>query len=253
MTAIEGGTQHGYFVEGSQELSKRLAQSLGEGVVLCAPARRIAQDAEGVRIETDAGTWRAPRAIVAIPPILSARIEYDPPLPAARAALAQRFPMGAAIKCIALYERAFWRERGFSGEAIGDGGPVGFVLDASKAGGRQPALVGFVEGATARLWSARPPDERRRAVLRDFAGFFGPEAERPSEYLELDWTAEAWTGGCSAGFTTPGALSRFGPALREPVGRIHWAGSETASEWFGYMEGAIESGERAAREVLARA
>jgi monoamine oxidase len=89
-------------------------------------------------------------------------------------------------------------------------------------------------------------------VLAELAGFFGPEAERPTEYLEQDWTAEPWTGGCSAGFTTPGALSRYGPALREPIGRIHFAGSETAQEYFGYMEGAIESGERAAREVLAR-
>jgi monoamine oxidase len=250
MTAIENGTQQDYFVEGSQELSRRLAAPLGERVVLRSPVRRIAQDREGVGVEADGSRWRARSVVVAMPPLLAGRIEYEPALPASRTVLTQRFAMGAAIKCIALYARPFWRERGFSGEAISDRGGVGFVLDASKPD--QPALVGFVEGEPARRWSAREPDERRRAALQDFARFFGPEAEHPTEYLEQDWVAETWTGGCSAGFSTPGILARYGPALREPIGRIHWAGAETAREWFGYMEGAIESGERAASEVLSR-
>jgi monoamine oxidase len=252
MTSIENGTQQEYFVEGSQTLANGLAEALGERVMLGAPARRIAQDASGVTVHTDAGRVRARHAVVAIPPLLAGRIDYEPALPAPRTALTQRFPMGAAIKCIALYERAFWREQGFSGEAISDRRALGYVLDGTKGGGSQPALVGFIEGEAARTWSARPPEERRAAVLHDLAGFFGPEAERASEYVDQDWVAERWTGGCSAGFATPGTLSRFGPTLREPIGRIHWAGSETATEWFGYMEGAVESGERAAREVLAR-
>jgi monoamine oxidase len=251
MTSIEGGSQQDHFVGGSQQLSQRLAQSLGERVVLRAPVRRITQDGAGAIVHTDRGEWRARCVVVAIPPLLAGRIAYEPDVPPARSALTQRFPMGAAIKCIALYERRFWRERGFSGEAISDRGAVGFVLDASH-GESQPALVGFIEGDPARAWSGRPPEERRRAVLRDLAELFGPEAGQPSDYLDQDWIAEPWTGGCSAGFTTPGALARFGPALREPVGRIHWAGSETAREWFGYMEGALESGERAAQEVAAR-
>jgi len=253
MTAFENGSQQDYFVDGSQQIALRLAAALGERVIAKAPVRRIAQDANGVAIASDAGDIHARFAVVAIPPLLTCRIEYEPALPAARAALAQRFPMGAAIKCIVLYERRFWKERGFSGEVINDRGPVGYSIDGTKLDGAQPALVAFIEGAPARAWSNRPPEVRRRAVLRDFAAFYGAEAEQPSDYLEQDWTAEPWTGGCSAGFTTPGALSRFGPALREPVGRIHWAGAETATEWFGYMEGALESGERAAREVLARA
>src|SRR4029453_16874532 len=229
-----------------------LAKELGERVTLGAPVRRIAQDASGVTALTDAGVVRARHAVVAIPPLLAGRIEYEPALPAPRTALTQRFPMGAAIKCIALYERAFWRERGFSGEAISDRRAVGYVLDGTKGGGRHTALIAFIEGEAARVWSARPPEERRAEVLRDLAGFFGPEAERPSEYVDQDWGGEAWTGGCPAGFATPGALSRYGPALRETIGRIHWAGSETATEWFGYMEGAVQSRARAARELRAR-
>jgi monoamine oxidase len=251
MTSIERGSQQSQFPLGSQALALRIAEKLGDRVVCGAPCRRIAQDADGVTCHTDAGDWRARRVIVAIPPLLAGRIEYAPGLPAARSALTQRFPMGAAIKCIALYERPFWRERGFSGEVISDRGAIGYALDTSKPGG-PPALVGFIEGATARSWSGRPPQERRSAVLRELAGFFGDEALAPLDYFDQDWVAETWTGGCSAGFAVPGALSRYGPALREPCGRIHWAGTETAREWFGYMEGAIESGERSAAEVLAR-
>jgi len=251
MTTIEHGGQDARLV-GAQEVSKRLAAPLGECVVLGAAVRHILQDADGVVVRSDAGEWWARYAIVAVPPVLAGRITYEPPLPAWRDGLTQRFPMGAAIKCIALYERAFWRERGFSGEAIGDSGPIGITMDLTSADGAQPALVGFIEGAPAREWGARAAAERRRAVLRDLASFFGPEAEQPTHYIEHDWTTEPWTGGCSAGVMPPGTLSRFGPALRAPVDRLHWAGSETAIEWLGYMEGALESGERAAREVLAR-
>jgi monoamine oxidase len=252
MTSIERGSQQSYFPDGSHALSQRIAEKIGDRIVHGAPVRRIAQDAHGVACHTDAGSFRARRVIVAVPPLLAGRIDYEPALPAARSALTQRFPMGAAIKCIAVYERPFWRERGFSGEVISDRGAVGYALDTSKPGG-PPALVGFIEGATARAWSGRPQEERRSAVLRELAGCFGDEALAPVDYFDQDWIAETWTGGCSAGFGVPGALSRWGHALREPCGRIHWAGTETAREWFGYMEGAIESGERAAAEVLASA
>ena len=249
MTSIAHGSQHSYFAEGSQTLSLRMAEKLVDRVVLRAPVRRIEQDAAGVAVHGDGGVWRARAVIVAIPPLLTTRIDFAPALPAERVAFAQRFPMGAAIKCFALYPRAFWTERGFSGEAVSDVGPVGYVLDATKPGGT-PALVAFMEGAPARAWSARSSEERRGAVIADLARLFGPDAAQPLVYFDQDWTAETWTGGCSAGYAVPGALSRYGSAQRAPVGRIHWAGSETAREWFGYMEGALESGERAAREVI---
>jgi monoamine oxidase len=253
LTAFENGSQQDYFVEGSQPISLRMAAELGERVVLNTRVRRIAQSGDGVVVTSDAGELRARFAVVAIPPPLAGRIDYEPGLPAARDHLTRGFPMGAAIKCIVLYERRFWTEAGFSGEIICDRGAVGYSIDGTKLEGAQPALVGFIEGAAARAWSGRPLEERRRAVLQDFAHFFGPEAEKAVDYLEQDWTAEPFTGGCSAGFSMPGALANSGPALREPVGRIHWAGSETATEFFGAMEGALESGERAARELLARA
>lgn len=250
MTAIERGSQEACLVEGTQALSTRIAEKLGDRVVLGVAVRRIAQDEQGVSVHGDGGSWRARRVIVAVPPLLAGAIEYEPALPSARTALMQRFPAGAVIKCIALYERPFWRERGFSGEVIRDAGAIGYALDATKAGGGPPALVGFMEGAPARASSGGDPEERRRTVLAELARYFGEAALAPVAYFDQDWAAEPWTRGCSAGFAVPGALSRYGHALRAPCGRIHWAGSETAREWFGYMEGAIESGERAAAEIF---
>jgi monoamine oxidase len=252
LTGIEGGSVQDGIADGAQTLSQRLLAPLGDAVALSAPVRRIAQDADGVTLESDAGVLRARYAIVAVPPLLAGRIAWAPALPALRDGLTQRFPMGAAIKCIALYERAFWRERGLSGEAVSDRGPAGYVLADEHGEGGPGELVVFIEGETARVWSARPPEERRRAVLADLARIFGPEAGSPADYVDQDWCAEPWTLGCSAGVLPAGVLSQFGPALRQPVGRLHWAGSETAREWYGFMEGALESGERAAAEVLAR-
>jgi monoamine oxidase len=250
LMGIENGSQERYFAEGAGELAKRLAAPLMDRIVLSSPVRRIERAAAGVEVVTDTGSCRAGRAIVAVPPRLAGRITYEPALPLERTALTDRFPMGAAVKVLALYDRAFWRDGEFSGEVVSDRGALGIVFDTTKGGGRRPALVGFIEGAAARAWSGRAPDERRKKVLGELAAFFGPEAERPIELIEQDWVAEPWTGGCSAGFTPPGVLSRYGHTLRAPVGRIHWAGTETARRWFGAMEGAVESGERAAGEVL---
>jgi monoamine oxidase len=159
-------------------------------------------------------------------------------------------PMGSVIKCIAAYDRAFWRQQGLSGEALCDRGPVRAVFDDCSEGGRHPALVAFVFGDEARRLSQVAPDRRRQEVLEALVLLFGPEAGRPSEYVDKDWTADPFSGGCYVGILPPGVLSSAGQALRAPVGRIHFAGTETATRWMGYMDGALEAGERAAGEVL---
>ncbi len=88
-------------------------------------------------------------------------------------------------------------------------------------------------------------------MLANYTKYLGPPAANPIQYFESDWPAERWSRGGPVGFTAPGALSAYGPALREPIGRIHWAGTETSGYWVGYMDGAIRSGERVAAEVTA--
>lgn len=243
-----GGNQDTRIDVGAQSFCEGLAG--GIDVVLKAPVRAIEQRDGGVLVRTDAGDFEAGRVVVAVPPPLADRIRYSPPLPTLRDQLTQRVGMGATIKCYALYDSAFWRDAGFSGEGVSTDGPVGVSFDAVTASG-QAALVGFVVGAPARGWAERPADERRSMVLDCFARWFGEAAREPSEYHEADWATEPWSGGAPIATFPPGTLSVFGPALRAPVGRIHWAGTETACESTGFMEGAVESGERVAEEILA--
>lgn len=256
LIGTRGGAQQDRFVGGSQELALRLAARLaadaGPGCIeLGRPVRRIAHDAAGVVVEADGRPpLRARRAIVALAPTLAGRIAYAPALPAARDLLTQRVPNGSVIKCMAVYDEPFWRRDGLNGQAISVEGPARVIFDNTPPSGRPGVLLGFLEGRDARALGAWPAERRRAAVVETFARLFGPAAASPVDYVELDWSSEEHTRGCYTAVLPPGAWTAFGPALRAPVGPIHWAGTETATEWAGYMEGAIQSGERAAAEAL---
>jgi monoamine oxidase len=249
---IEGGAQHERFVEGAQEISQRMADRLGDAVVLGAQARAISHGDDGVVVRTDHGSFVGRRAIVAVPPALVGRIAFEPALPAGRQQLLARLPMGSTAKVVVAYERAFWRAAGFSGEVVCADGPLTVVFDNTSHEGAQPALVCFLCGRDGRAWARRAEPERRDLVLSSLARYFGSEALAPAAYVEKIWDADPFAGGCPVASPGPGVLTGFADALRDPVGRIHWAGTETAAVWNGYMEGALESGERAAHEVLAR-
>jgi monoamine oxidase len=206
-----------------------------------------------VGVELQAGRTRvtARRAIVAVPPVLARWIRFEPGLPEARRKALHGLPPGSVIKVALVYDRPFWREQGLSGRALTVDGPVTSTLDNSPPDGEPGVLVGFVPGSRARALAKLPPAERREAVLAAFAQLFGPEAARPEQYLEKDWNADPWSRGCYQGLPAPGVVSELFPTFVEPVGRIHWAGTETTFESFGGMNGAVISGERAAGEVVA--
>ncbi|MET0558761.1 MAG: FAD-dependent oxidoreductase [Solirubrobacterales bacterium] len=244
-----GGAQQDRFHGGSQRLALLMAEALGDAVRLGVPVREIRQDDDGVSV----GDLRARHVIVAVPPTLAGRIAYDPPLPGMRDQLTQRMPQGTVIKTMAVYERPFWREEGLSGQAASEGGPARVVFDNSPPDGSPGVLLGFLEGRLARQWGARAAEERREAILAGHARLFGPRAARPERFIERIWSEEEWTRGCYGCLMTTGGWTEYGRALRRPVGRIHWAGAETATVWNGYMDGAVQSGERAAEEVVAAA
>jgi monoamine oxidase len=250
VAGTSGGAQQDRFVGGSQLVPIRLAEQLGDRVRLGVPARRIEQRDDGVTIHGDSLAVTARRVIVAVPPALAGRIVYEPPLPGARDQLTQRLPAGSVIKCHAVYDTPFWRDAGLTGQAMGDRGPAKVVFDNSPPGGTPGVLLAFLEGAAARRLNRVRPDERRAAVLGSLVEFFGHHAADPVEYVELDWSEEEWTRGCYGAHFPAGVWTQYGPALRAPVGRIHWAGAETATVWSGYMDGAVQSGERAAAEVV---
>ncbi|HEV2582584.1 MAG TPA: FAD-dependent oxidoreductase, partial [Ktedonobacteraceae bacterium] len=251
LLSVAGGAQESRFVGGAQSIANSVAEALGERVILNTPVHTIVQDETGVRVESDALSVTARRAIIAIPPTLAGRLRYRPALPGYRDQLTQRVPMGTVIKVHCLYETPFWRDEGLSGQVVSDAGIVRITYDNSPENSRPGVLLAFIEGDEGRIWGRRSVEERRAAVLECLARYFGDKARHPFEYLEQNWAEEEYTRGCYAGVMPPGVWTEYGEALRAPVGRLHWAGTETATVWNGYMDGAVRSGERAAAEVLA--
>jgi monoamine oxidase len=245
---VRGGGGELRLARGAQEIATRLAARLGERIRLSAPVRAIEQDGSAVMVHSDVGSHRARRCIVALPPLLAGRIRYTPSLPAARDQLTQRMPMGHMTKVIAIYDSPFWRKSGLCGQVVSDRGPVRVCLEESR-GEERAVLIGVVAGDDARRFSRLSPADRRNRALDCLARWFGEAARRPRTYIEKDWAEDPWSAGGPVALLSPGTLTRYGASLREPVGRIHWAGSETSTAWCGYMEGAIASGERAANEV----
>jgi monoamine oxidase len=250
-TGTTGGAQDSRFVGGSQLVAQRLAEELDGRVHLSAPVRRISQDSTGVTVVSDAGTWRAGHVVVAVPPVLASRIVWDPLLPAQQDQLLQRLPFGTLMKCVAVYDKPFWRAEGLSGMGLLRGGsPIREMFDNSPPDGGQGVLMGFLGGKEWRTWAHRPAKERRGAVLRSFAQVVGDRAFDTVEYVEQDWTAEQWTQGGPTSVAAPGVLTGFGEWMGRPFGRVHWAGAEFSPYWNGFMDGAVRSGQDAATELL---
>jgi monoamine oxidase len=231
------------------QIPERLAGELGDRIHLERPVFRIEQDAGGVTVTTSDGDYRADFVIVAIPPYLAGAIDYSPPLPARRNQFTQRAPMGAVIKYAAVYPTAWWRAKGLSGASASDRTVV-LTADSSPPGGTPGILTGFVVGPAAIGLADQSDDARQRIVISDLVTYFGDEAMRTAQFVEMNWPGEKWTGGAYNAVLAPNTLTTYGPAMAEPVGRIHWAGSELSPKWTGYFEGAVQAGHAAAHAVL---
>jgi monoamine oxidase len=244
------GAQMFRFDGSTSALVERMASELGRRLLLRQPVRRIVQRGRGVHVQTDKLSVRARRVIVAVPPALAGRIDYRPLLPFQRDQLTQRMGQGTLTKVSARYETPFWRDAGYNGTGLSDSGFVSATFDGSPPDGGPGVVFGFVGGDKAREYERLSKGERRSQILGEFAQFWGAEAESPEEYWDTRWPAQRWNRGGPVGIHGAGSLVANGPALREPVGRIHWASTETSTYWNGYMDGAVRSGERAAKEVL---
>ena len=247
-----GGAQQQRFRGGSQLVPLRMARQLGRGrVLLRTPARRIVQTRTGVRVYSEHHTFSAKHVIVAVPPMLAGRLRYEPKLPALRDQLTQRMPQGSLMKAEAVYDKPFWRDQGLTGQVVSDRGPVKVTFDNSPPDASVGVLMGFIGGHEARALTQLPKRRQQQAALESFARYFGDQALRPRQYVQMNWSNEVWNRGCPVALLGPGTLLDFGPALRAPVGRIHWAGTETSTYWNGYLDGAVRAGARAAAEALA--
>jgi monoamine oxidase len=242
------------FHGGSQAISLRLREALGERVRLSSPVSSIAQTAEHVNVKADGIVVQADRCIVALSPSDCRSIRFEPLLPSRRRILQDSWQCGPQIKAHAVYSEAFWRQAGLSGFARSDLAPASIVFDNSPPDGSQAVLISLFqpnpgpsrEGLVAE--AADSVEHRRAAVLEAFATLFGEEAANPEAFFEQNWQDVEYTTGCQP-FYPPGLLTTTGAAIRLPCGLIHWASTETATRCPGWMEGAVDAGQRVAGEI----
>jgi len=252
--ALFGPAQAHRVIGGTQTVARKVADKLGASIKFGAPARKIEWTDRGAVVHSDQISVAARHVVVAIPPNLAGAIEYAPSLPVNRVQITQRWPQGIVIKVAMIYPRAFWRDEGLSGTSYDHLSVMGETADSSNPDSISKAgiLTGFVYADNARKVSVMTPQERKKLLLGEAARRFGSKALEPEHYHESNWTADQWTRGCFTGFLTPGATALLGPAMRAPVGPIRWAGTETATHWPGFIDGAIRSGEREADAIKNR-
>jgi monoamine oxidase len=248
--SIENGAQENLVVGGAGAIAHRVADELGDAVRLSSPVRSISQTSDHVIVEGDDVTVAARHAVVSTPPALTLDIAFDPVLPEDRLTLYRNAVAGPETKTLIVYDEPFWRADGFSGQTSEPGSASEVTLDASPVSGSPGVIASFTFGPVADRVDALEPGERRRLVLDALAARLGPRAASPSEYIETAWWKEQWTRGCSMAHLPPGTLTRYGPLIRQPFGRVHWAGTETATVSHGAIDGAVRSAERAAAEIL---
>jgi monoamine oxidase len=253
---IEGGAQELRFLGGVHQLAQRMADGLGDAVRLDHAVTSIASTSAGVRVRTAHAEFTGRHAVVAVPPSALGRVTFRPALPDAQAELGRIMPMGSVVKVQAVFESPFWRDAGKSGLVLDDSGPFGFMVDNSAPESDEGVLVSFLSAGQAIAWGDErlgraASDSRRQRFLEHVRLAFGVNSPEPVAYVDRDWVSATWVGGGYSGVMAPGGWMRSGPAMREPVGPVAWASSERARMWTGYIEGALESGERAAAEVLA--
>ncbi|KAF9878243.1 flavin containing amine oxidoreductase [Colletotrichum karsti] len=249
--SVEGGAQQHFVKGGTQLIADKLRGYIGDkSIRLEEPVRAISYTESVATIKTTKATYQARRIISAIPPPHILKIDFEPKLPVEKVTLLQHTPMGAYMKVYATYKTPFWRDKGLSGESTN---PIGFLsvtYDATPESGYPAKLTGFIAATKAREFISFSKEQRRQVALAGFAAAFGQEALDPEEFFFHTMMEEDWATGCPAATPAPGMWTTLGEWVRKPIGAIHWAGTETSTKHYGYMEGAVFAGQRAAKEVL---
>lgn len=247
MMKTSGGAQDSLVAEGAGTLAERVAAHLGERVRTGCRVTALRQTPDGVALDTSAGKMEARRVIVSVPPPMTKGMIFEPPLPPSRIALQRNTYMGSVYKAVAVYEAPFWRGR-VDAECVLLGQPNVAVFDTSPPDG-PGHLCMLVGGPEARALDDLDTDGRRALLLRQLARHLGEDVEKPASWHEKAWHQDVFAGGGYSVLPVPGTRDGFYPMASAPTGLIHWAGTETAAAHAGYIEGAIEAGNRAAREV----
>jgi monoamine oxidase len=247
---IRNGAQQDRILGGADLPARKIAEELSADIRLSHAVRKVETTSDGIQVTGEGFSLLSTRLIMAVPPIMNAEIRFNADLPSKKIELWKRMPMGSVWKCYAIYPTPFWRAKGLNGLAASDEGHTRIVFDNSPADGSKGILMGFVLAYKARDFNTLTEVQRKKSILDSFRKYFGDEASSPLMYIDHSWTEEPWSRGCYTGIMGPQTMTSFGQQLRMPAGNIHFAGTETSPVWNGYMEGAVLSGERVAREIL---
>ncbi len=248
--SIENGSQENMVNGGAGSIAQRVADALGGVIRLSTPVRAVTQRDDHVLVAGDALTVSARRAVVTVPPALALEIAFDPALPDDRTALYRNAAAGWETKTLVVYDEPFWRADGLSGQSAEPGSAAEVTLDASPSSGRPGVIASFTFGSVAQRFQALGEDARRAAVVDALTARLCARAAKPVQVIETSWWNEQWSRGCAMAHFGLNTLSRYGHLLREPFGRVHWAGTETSTISHGAIDGAVRSGERVATEIL---
>ncbi|RLP75703.1 FAD-dependent oxidoreductase [Mycetocola tolaasinivorans] len=239
-------------IGGLQQVPLRLAENLGEDVFLSQPVRRLEYTEDSVTAIADGITVHAKFAIMAVPPNLYSRVDYQPPLPRLKHQMHQHMSLGLVIKVHAVYETPFWREDGLSGTVFSPYQLVHEAYDNTNHEDPRGTLVGFVSDQHADGVFQQDAAARKAAILESLATYYGEQAKNPVVYYESDWGSEEWTRGAYATSFDMGGLERYGAMQSTPVGPIYWSSSDLAAEGFQHVDGAIRVGHDTAAAIIAR-
>lgn len=241
-----------YQIEGGLfQLLNQVSHTLTHSIHLNSPVKAVQQTESHIHVHTEHGAFKADYCIIAIPPTHASHIDFTPHFSARRSTLFQSMPMGAAIKSFIAYPSPFWRDQDNSGIIISNTNPFSISLDVSDRT-NHGMLTAFACGSEAIDLSAMEQEARCKLLIDHLVKHFGEQAKNPIDYIDTDWATEPWSHCGYSGYLPPGMLSILKGEISFPSGRIHWAGTETATNWHGSVEGALSSGVRASKEVLER-
>jgi monoamine oxidase len=236
--------------DGAQSIAEKLSESFRANIRFNSPVTHIDFSRSDVLVKTSKETFSTKQVIITVPIHITNKIIFEPPLPKERMLMVDSLPTSTVIKTILVYPDPFWRDKELSGSYFSDTSCIQLAVDTSDKKNEGGILTLFTTGERAKELGDLNFEQRKDRILHNLESIFGESAQHPLHYIEKDWSKEEWIRGGYGTHFPSGMLSKYGHFLTQPVGPLHWAGTETATEWRLYMEGALQSGERAAQEVI---
>lgn len=220
--------------------------------------KRISQLGDG-QVKVEAGlrtTVRCKKVIVSVPTPVYSKIQFQPALPAPKALLGESSILGTYSKCVLVFKEPWWYKGStpWSGCLSSPKGPIVFTRDTSFPEDNLWVITTFCVGGPGRTWSFLPEAARRRTVLNQFREILSmgfKDIPDPIAMHEMEWgKVESCPGAPCPVTPTQVLASSAGRSMTAPFQNVHFVGAETASRSKGFMDGALRSGSRGAREVI---